>query len=452
MLALIVGAVVAAFFGAALASKLSDEKLERVILVLLVVIGVLLIIEGFLPSQLPAFLPNMLAWHISAGLLFGLLIGLVSSLLGVAGGELIIPTLVFAFGADIKTAGTASLIVSLPTVIVGVARYAGRGAFAERQALTETVVPMGIGSVIGAVIGGILVGIVPPSVLKVGLGVILMVSAFKTFRRVRSNHAKPTLTAAVVLACLFLFQGCASRDHDTQQANKQEIIVAAAADLAPAFEELGQKFEQETGLKVTFSFGSTGTLAKQIENGAPFDLFAAANIAFVDNLEKEGLILPDTKALYARGRITIWTLADSPLKVQRLEDLGNLGFDYLAIANPEHAPYGIAAKEALQSAGVWDRVKSKLVFGENVRQTQQYAETGNAEVAISALSLSVQSKGRWVLIPQELHRPLDQALAIIKSSKHEQQARQFSAFINGPEGRPIMRKFGFILPGEEPIQ
>jgi molybdate transport system substrate-binding protein len=184
-----------------------------------------------------------------------------------------------------------------------------------------------------------------------------------------------------VFACLFLFHGCAPRGRDTQQANEREIIVAPAADVGPAFEELGKKYEQETGFKVTFSFGSTGTLAKQIENGAPFDLFAAANVAFVDNLEKEGLILPDTKALYARGRITIWTLPDSPLQVTRLENLGNLDFDYLAIANPEHAPYGTAAKEVLQSAGVWDKVKSKLVFGENVRQTQQYAETGNAGIA-----------------------------------------------------------------------
>lgn len=192
VLALIIGAVVAAFFGPALAGKLSDEKLERVILVLLVVIGVLLIVESFLPSQLPALLPNTRGWHASAGLVFGLLIGLVSSLLGVAGGELIIPTLVFAFGADIKTAGTASLIISLPTVTVGVACYASRGAFAKREAVGETIIPMSLGSVIGAVIGGMLVGIAPVSVLKLALGLILMFSALKIFRKVRSDPAKPT--------------------------------------------------------------------------------------------------------------------------------------------------------------------------------------------------------------------------------------------------------------------
>lgn len=227
-----------------------------------------------------------------------------------------------------------------------------------------------------------------------------------------------------------------------------EILVAAASDLAPAFEELGRHFEQQTGVKVTFSFGSTGTLAKQIENGAPIDLFAAANVEFVDQLEREGLIFPETKALYARGRITIWTRADSSSKIERIEDLARPEIARIAIANPEHAPYGRAAREALESAGILKTVEPKLVFGENVRQTMQYAETGNADVAITALSLSVLSNGRWTLIPEELHKPLNQALAVIKGARLEKAARQFAEFINGAQGRPIMRKYGFILPGE----
>jgi uncharacterized protein len=186
--ALITGAVVTAFIGPTLASGLSDERLERVILVFLVCIGLALIIEGFLPQTLPGLLPATLPWHIGAGVAFGLAIGLVSSLLGVAGGELIIPTLVFAFGADIKTAGTGSLLVSLPTVIVGVLRYASRGAFTDRQALTETVAPMSVGSLIGAVAGGMLVGVIPASQLKIGLGIILNVSAVRIFYR---KHASP---------------------------------------------------------------------------------------------------------------------------------------------------------------------------------------------------------------------------------------------------------------------
>ena len=176
-------AVVTAFFGAALAGRLSNEQLERLILVLLVVIGLALIVEGFLPQEIPGLLQNAaLLWRIMAGILFGLAIGLVSSLLGVAGGELIIPTLVFAFGADIKTAGTASLLVSLPTVSVGIIRYASRGAFAIPRALNDTIAPMSIGSVIGAIVGGMLVGLIPASVLKIVLGLILNVSAFRTLK------------------------------------------------------------------------------------------------------------------------------------------------------------------------------------------------------------------------------------------------------------------------------
>jgi uncharacterized membrane protein YfcA len=182
ILALITGAVIAAWVGTALFSRLSDALLERTILVLLLVIGVALIVEGFLPGGAPALLPGSSIIGIVAGVLFGLGIGSVSSLLGVAGGEVIIPTLIFAYGADIKTAGTASLLISLPTVAVGIARYARQCAYAS-SALAQTVAPMGLGSVLGAVIGGLLVGSVPAAILKLGLGVILILSAWRTFRR-----------------------------------------------------------------------------------------------------------------------------------------------------------------------------------------------------------------------------------------------------------------------------
>lgn len=181
--ALITGAVVAAFFGAALVYKVTNEQLERVILVFLVVIGLALLVEAFLPQQVPGLLPDSLGWRLMAGLGFGLAIGLASSMLGVAGGELIIPTLIFAFGVEVKTAGTASLLVSLPTVLAGAIRYAGQGAFANRQSLGDTVAPMGAGSVIGAVVGGLLAGIAPAAWLKFGLGLILIISAWRIFRR-----------------------------------------------------------------------------------------------------------------------------------------------------------------------------------------------------------------------------------------------------------------------------
>ncbi|MCS6847957.1 MAG: sulfite exporter TauE/SafE family protein [Anaerolineae bacterium] len=179
--AMIGGAMVAAFVGATLAGRLSKRQFERVILVLLVAIGSALIVEGFLSEGIPMLIPDVTLARSIAGLLFGLGIGLVSSLLGVAGGELIIPTFMFAFGADIKTAGTCSLLIGIPTVIVGLVRYAHCGAFADRTPLARTVAPMGIGSVIGALIGGALAGIAPAAALKIGLGVILIVSAVRVF-------------------------------------------------------------------------------------------------------------------------------------------------------------------------------------------------------------------------------------------------------------------------------
>ena len=181
IVALIAGAVVAAWGGTALFGRLSDARLERLILALLLVIGVALIVEGVLPGGTSPLLPASAAVWIVAGVACGLGIGLVSSLLGVAGGEVIIPTLVLAYGADIKTAGTASLLISLPTVAAGIARYARQRAYAS-EALVETVAPMGLGSVIGAVIGGLLVGSVPATLLKIGLGIILIISAWRTFR------------------------------------------------------------------------------------------------------------------------------------------------------------------------------------------------------------------------------------------------------------------------------
>jgi len=223
----------------------------------------------------------------------------------------------------------------------------------------------------------------------------------------------------------------------------QEITVAAAADLTPAFEELGREFETATKTKVVFVFGSTGTLTQQIENGAPFDLFAAANVSYIDQLEQKGLIIPDSKAVYARGRITLWTANESPVRFQGIEDLARPEIQRIAIANPDHAPYGLAAKQALQSAGVWDRVQPKLVYGDNIRQTLQYAQTGNVEVAIVSLTLSINSNGRWTLIPEELHQPIDQGLAILKTTGNEQAARAFATFISSPKGKATMKKYGF---------
>jgi molybdate transport system substrate-binding protein len=233
-------------------------------------------------------------------------------------------------------------------------------------------------------------------------------------------------------------------------AEAREITVAAAADLQFAFAEIGELFERETGHNVTLVFGSTGHLAQQIENGAPYDLFAAANIEFVDQLVEKNLILADSVSLYGRGRIVLAVNRQSGIQANRLADLSRPEIRNIAIANPDHAPYGKAAKQALIAAGLWNEIEDRLVFGENIRQTLQYIQTGDSEAGIIALSVANVPEITWTLIDERLHDPLDQALGVVVGSPHGELARLFAQFINGDEGRPIMRKYGFILPGETP--
>ena len=249
----------------------------------------------------------------------------------------------------------------------------------------------------------------------------------------------PLAAFCLALACV---TACKHKTPATTPA-QNELTVAAASDLTPAFEEIGRQFESTYKTKVVFVFGSTGLLTKQIENGAPMDLFAAANVSYIDQLDQKGLIVSGSKAIYARGRITLWTTSESTLRLESIADLARPEVMRIAIANPDHAPYGLAARQALESAGIWERVKPKLVYGDNIRQTLQYAETGNVDVAIVALSLSLQSHGRWSLIPEDLHQPLDQGLGIMKSSQHQDAARSFADFLRGPQGQAIMKKYGF---------
>jgi molybdate transport system substrate-binding protein len=225
------------------------------------------------------------------------------------------------------------------------------------------------------------------------------------------------------------------------------LKVAAAADLAVAFKEVGAAFEKKSGDKVVFSFGSTGLLEKQIVEGAPFDVFAAANVSFAEDAIKAGACAADSKSLYARGRIVVWWRKDSAVAAPRsIADLADKRFVKVAIANPAHAPYGKAAEEAMRKAGVWATVQPKLVFGENVQQTLQFAQSGNAEAAVVALSLAVVSDGGYVLVDDALHAPIDQALVVCgKDPERGKRARSFTAFVNSPEGRLIMKRYGFLL-------
>jgi len=224
------------------------------------------------------------------------------------------------------------------------------------------------------------------------------------------------------------------------------ITVYAASDLDMAFREIKPIFEKATGTRVTLVMGSTGNLAKQIEHGAPADVFFAANASFVDDLQ--GAVIPQTRALYAQGRIVLATPTKSTVVVRELADLLKPEVRRVAIANPAHAPYGRAAQEALESAGVWERLKPKLVYGENIRHTLQFVETGAVEAGIVALSVAGVPDVRYVPIDPKLHKPLNQVAAVVKRSARPELGVAFIQFLNGPEGRPIMKRYGFFLPGE----
>ena len=227
------------------------------------------------------------------------------------------------------------------------------------------------------------------------------------------------------------------------------LRIAAAADLALAFKEVGDAFEKQTGQKLTFSFGSTGLLAKQLEEGAPFDVFAAANISFADEVIKAGACTADSRTLYARGRIVVWSKKGGVTPPKTLAELADKRFVKIAIANPEHAPYGKAAMQAFGKAGIVEQVKPRLVYGENVQQTLQFAQSGNVEAAVVALSLAVVSDGNYLLLEEGLHQPIDQAMVVCgKQAPRLEAGRAFTAFVSSPAGRAIMKRFGFLLPGE----
>jgi molybdate transport system substrate-binding protein len=231
-------------------------------------------------------------------------------------------------------------------------------------------------------------------------------------------------------------------------------VVAAASDLQFALEEIAAKFRTDTGRDVRLSFGSSGNFTRQLLQGAPFEMFLSADEGFVFQLADAGKTL-DRGTLYAEGRIVLFAPRNSTLKVDaKLDDLRAALSDgrlqRFAIANPEHAPYGRAAEQVLKGQGVWDAIRPKLVLGENVSQTAQFASTGAAQGGIFAYSLalspSVGGLGAYVLLPSEWHAPLLQRMVLMKSA--DETAQAFYHFVQQPAARAIFRKYGFLLPGE----
>lgn len=231
----------------------------------------------------------------------------------------------------------------------------------------------------------------------------------------------------------------------------QTITVAAAADLQFAFQDVATRFEKSTGKQVKLTFGSSGNFYAQIQNGAPFDLFFSADLDYAKKLDGAGLAEPGTVYEYAVGKIVLWAPQQSPLNLKRgLQVLLDPAIKKIAIANPEHAPYGRAAVAALRHEKLYDQVAGKFVLGENISQTATFVISGSADIGIVALSLALapamKEKGKYEEIPADDYPPIEQAAVILKSSQQKATAREFLAFVKSSEIVDLLKTYGFSVP------
>jgi len=231
----------------------------------------------------------------------------------------------------------------------------------------------------------------------------------------------------------------------------QEITVAAAADLQFAFQEVAARFQHDSGMNVKLIFGSSGNFFTQIQNGAPFDVFFSADSDYPRKLEAAGLAEPGTFYEYAVGKIVLWVPKESTLDLQPgLSVLLDARVKKIAIANPEHAPYGRAAVAALQHERIYEKVQDKFVLGENISQTASFVASGGADIGIIALSLalapSMKERGRFVEIPGENYPPIRQAAMVLASSRQKTAARQFLDYVKSPATVALLKTYGFSLP------
>ena len=263
--------------------------------------------------------------------------------------------------------------------------------------------------------------------------------------QIEYNRFETTITKRTsVLTVAWLLFAC-------RPLSAQGLTVAAASDLQSALPAIVVQFEKDTGQHVRTTFGSSGNFFTQIENGAPFDVFLSADIDYPRRLERSGRAERGTLYEYATGRLVLWTRTDSGIDVRRgLTILADARVRRIAIANPDHAPYGRAAVAALRHEGVYERVRGKFVLGENISQAAQFAQSGSADVGIVALSLALssvlKSSGTYFEIPEAWHPAIEQAAVVLASSGQKTLARQFIEYLKRPEGVRILRSYGFAVP------
>jgi len=262
-----------------------------------------------------------------------------------------------------------------------------------------------------------------------------------------------------LLVVLGMLGGCGRTPLPTpdgsEEAARHAVAVAAAADLKYALDEVVVEFLKEhPEIEVKVSYGSSGTFHAQLSNKAPFDLYFSADIEYPRRLAEAGLTVPRSEFLYATGQIVVWVRNESKLDVKGrgIEVLNDPAIRKIAIANPKHAPYGRAAEAALKTLGIYDQIKDRFVLGENIAQTAQFVESGAADVGIIALSLAMapvmRDRGRYWIVPLDKYPRLEQGGVILAWAKDRQATEQLRAFVVGNQGRAILRKYGFMLPGE----
>lgn len=247
-----------------------------------------------------------------------------------------------------------------------------------------------------------------------------------------------------LLTLTLTLSGAAAAQADT-------ITIAAAADLRYAMDEIVAAFQaRHPDDRIEVVYGSSGKFHTQIQQGAPYDLYFSADIEYPRRLAETGFAASEVRP-YALGRIVLWGPTLDATRMT-LESLADPAITRVAIANPQHAPYGKRAEEALRATGVWEKVEPKLVYGENISQTAQFVETGNAQIGIIALSLALgptlAEQGGYWLIPETLHQPLEQGFVVTKRAEANPLARGFADFMGEPAARAVMTRYGFVLPGE----
>jgi molybdate transport system substrate-binding protein len=247
------------------------------------------------------------------------------------------------------------------------------------------------------------------------------------------------------IALLFIVASWAATCQRTAQAADREITVAAAANLTEVAQALGSEFEAQTKIHPVFSLGSTAQLATQIENSAPFDVFLSADAEHVEKLDHEGLLAPGSSSVYAVGVLALWIPPGSKAHESKLEDLKSNDVRVIALANPKLAPYGAAAVETLQHAGIWDAVNAKIVYAENISMAKQYGTSKNADAVFTAYSLVLKEAGPVIQVDESLHQPIVQKLGIVARSQHMDDAQSFTRFILGKPGQAILARYGYKL-------